>query len=75
MLVQILLSESCCPFFTAKVMAWSVVEEVDQGCQDLGLDFNVLLAKVLSTTLFDMAKVLAILQTERPIKFRVSAAD
>ena len=56
MLVQILRSESRRPFFTAKMMAWSVVEEVDQGRPDLCLDSNVSIAKVLSTAPFDIAK-------------------
>ena len=66
MLVQILLNESNRPFFTAKVMAWSVVKEVDRGRPDLDLDSNVPLSKVFSTAPFDMVKVLAILRTERP---------
>ena len=73
LLVLILPSGSRRPSFTAKVMAWSVVK-VDRGRPDLGFDSNVPLAKVLSTA-FDMAKVLTILRTERPIKFRASNAD
>ena len=70
MLVRMLLGESHRPFFTVKVMAWLVVEEVNRGHPELGLDSNVPLAKMLSTS-FDMAKYSQFCEQKDPLSLKL----